>query len=141
MMSVDILPASLPLDASTHFSNVFLPYLESLIENYSSGHCDEYSSALDRATIAAKGQLVGKHNWLQSSVDKFYASAAPQSKSETESSLLGNTATDEPASQPGVVKKKKLLMLGSGMVAGPAVDEIAKRADVQLLIGTNHVHN
>jgi alpha-aminoadipic semialdehyde synthase len=139
MMSVDILPASLPLDASKHFSKVFLPYMESLIENYTSGHCDEYASALDRATIAANGQLVGKHNWLQGSVDKLYTSAAAQAKTAHKESVPPivkvTPEADKPVAQPGIVKKKKLLMLGSGMVAGPAVDEIAKRADVQLLIG------
>ncbi|KAF9466713.1 Saccharopine dehydrogenase-domain-containing protein [Collybia nuda] len=140
MMSVDILPASLPLDASTHFSKVFLPYLESLIENYTSGHCDEYAGALDRATIASNGQLVGKHIWLQSSVDKFYASAALQSTTGAQSAPINTEITPEAgkrATQPGVVKKKKMLMLGSGMVAGPAVDEIAKRPDIQLLIASN----
>jgi alpha-aminoadipic semialdehyde synthase len=30
--------------------------------------------------------------------------------------------------------RKKVLMLGSGMVAGPAVDEICKRRDVEILV-------
>lgn len=87
--------------------------------------------ALDRATIARNGKLVGKHGWLQEAVNTFY---------ETSNDVLQKDEKEErnelqPAQQPAVLRKKKLLMLGSGMVAGPAVDEIAKRADVQLLVG------
>lgn len=134
MMSVDILPASLPFDASKHFSSVFLPYLESLIKEYTGIlERDEYTVALDRATIARNGKLVGKHGWLQEAVNTFY---------ETSNDVLQKDEKEErnelqPAQQPAVLRKKKLLMLGSGMVAGPAVDEIAKRADVQLLVASN----
>jgi alpha-aminoadipic semialdehyde synthase len=134
MMSVDILPTSLPLDASKHFSSVLLPYVESLIKSLGTSvtrtgvaESDEYTQALDRATIADKGKLVGKHGWLQQAIDKFHLDdvfdPAPLAKKKA-----GNQ-------QPPVLKMKKLLMLGSGMVAGPAVDEIAKRRDVQLVIG------
>jgi alpha-aminoadipic semialdehyde synthase len=125
-MSVDILPASLPLDASKHFSSVLLPYLSSLIKKYTSSteEGDEYTPALGQATIAEDGVLIGKHKWLHHSVDKFYAENT------------GNVQKHKVEPKPvGVVRKKKLLMLGSGMVAGPAVDHIAKREDVQLVVG------
>ena len=32
-------------------------------------------------------------------------------------------------------QRKKVLLLGSGMVAGPTVEEICKRPDVDLVIG------
>lgn len=141
-MSVDILPASLPLAASNHFSSALLPYLESLIEGYAITTPDtsapapvrvggdEYTRALDRATIAENGKLVGKYRWLQEAVDKFHAvnsGILPNSKKARKvEQLVGHT---------GILRKKRLLMLGSGMVAGPAVDVIAKRGDVQLMIG------
>lgn len=121
MMSVDILPASLPFDASQHFSKALLPYLESVIKQYTSGTHDEYASALERATIAEEGRLIDQHEWLQVAVDKFYTQGTKAS------------ATDYQEIVPPV--KKKILMLGTGMVSGPAVDEIAKRSDVQLMIG------
>ncbi|EFI26592.1 alpha-aminoadipic semialdehyde synthase [Coprinopsis cinerea okayama7 len=36
IMSVDILPASIPLDASKHFSSVLRPYIEAIVEDHSS---------------------------------------------------------------------------------------------------------
>lgn len=35
----------------------------------------------------------------------------------------------------GDLKKKKVLMLGSGMVAGPAIDELVRKGDVHLTVG------
>jgi alpha-aminoadipic semialdehyde synthase len=147
-MSVDILPTSLPLDASTHFSKVLLPYLETLVRRYCSGvprgrsvdreEEGEHAEALDKATIAVDGRLVGRHKWLQEGVDKFYAGMRALPKKEEEGRVKEAVAetTVEKEGQPGaLLRKKRLLMLGSGMVAGPAVEEIAKRGDVQLLIG------
>lgn len=34
-------------------------------------------------------------------------------------------------------EKKKVLLLGSGLVAGPAVDVFVSRGDVELVIGTS----
>ena len=140
-MSVDILPAS------NHFSSALLPYLESLVKRYTNitnsdnstdtkvaADGDEYTRALDRATIAENGKLVGKHGRLQEAVDKIHAvntNAFPNDKEEGRK----QQQQWQPASQMGILRKKKLLMLGSGMVAGPAVDVIAKRGDVQLVIG------
>ncbi|KAJ6557367.1 Saccharopine dehydrogenase-domain-containing protein [Mycena vulgaris] len=137
MMAVDILPASIPLDASEHFSAALVPYLDTLIQHYRTGKWGALGSALDRATIATNGRLVEKHRWLQESVDKFRAegpvvvAAAPTAHVEVTSDggvVIGSM---------GILRKKKVLLLGSGMVAGPTVDEIARREDVQLLIASN----
>jgi len=116
-MSVDILPSELPLDSSKYFSSKFLPYLETLIRiEQGKPLCeqDEVNVAvLERATIVKKGKLAPKHEWLQEHLDEL--NVAP------------NVRTPVP--------KKRVLMLGSGMVAGPAVDEISKRKDVELVIG------
>ncbi|KAF9236788.1 Saccharopine dehydrogenase-domain-containing protein [Melanogaster broomeanus] len=120
IMSVDILPSSLPLDASQHFCGVLMPYLQALIKEYRGEPAEpEYSEALKMATVARYGQLQGKHTWLSEPVEKWRLSstAAAQSKS--------------------AVKKKKVLMLGSGMVAGPAVRELCKRSDIELVVGSD----
>lgn len=139
LMAVDILPASLPFDASNHFSEVLLPYLTSLINSYNSEEfeCkedqdrDEYTRALCRATIASGGKLARKHEWLQDSVDKYQAELL-----NSRSPLVGSqNAKATPVSNNTVLRRKNLLMLGSGMVADPAVEEILKRPDVQLVIG------
>ncbi|KAI6001939.1 Saccharopine dehydrogenase-domain-containing protein, partial [Pisolithus albus] len=140
IMSVDILPTGLPLDASNHFSSVLMPYLRALVREYRSvrgsasprKHC-QYEEALERATVAKGGQLVGKHKWLRESVEKWR-------------SALASSAADAMASSTGPVPaentvhgKKNVLMLGSGMVAGPAVEEICKRGDVELIVASNSI--
>lgn len=114
MMAVDILPTALPIDASTHFSSVLLPYLESLIAGYKGSDQRELKGALARATVAEEGKLVEKHAWLGEKVEAWRSNSG-----------IAQTTT----------KKRRVLMLGSGMVAGPAVAEICKRSDIKLTVG------
>ena len=100
-MAVDILPASLPREASEHFSQALTPYLRALVRDEKSG---EEADALDRATIARDGKLTERFTWLKERIGKGE-------------------------------RKKRVLVLGSGMVARPAVDELAKRADVHVIVG------
>ena len=116
-MAVDILPTALPIDASTHFSNVLVPYLESLITGYKRSDQGKLKGALDRATVAQGGQLLERHAWLGQKVEAWRASSA--GKAQT------------------TMRKHRVLMLGSGMVAGPAISEICKRGDIELLVGTS----
>jgi alpha-aminoadipic semialdehyde synthase len=135
MMAVDILPASIPLDASEHFSNALVPYLENLIEHYKTGIWGPHRKALSDATIASNGRLVSKHRWLQESIDKFRAEG-PVTVATPPPAQVEITADDGVVvGSMGILRKKKVLLLGSGMVAGPVVQEIARREDVQLLIG------
>ena len=80
---------------------------------------------LDRATIARDGKLLGKHNWLLDKVNKWRSSNAAAYPSSGVVQRKGD----------GIKLKKKVLMLGSGMVAGPALDAICKRGDVELIVG------
>ncbi|KAF9039350.1 Saccharopine dehydrogenase-domain-containing protein [Panaeolus papilionaceus] len=145
MMSVDILPASIPLDASKHFSSALGPYLKGLIDCQLNPGTAEYPEALARARIATGGFLTAKHKWLQPAVDEVYNASA-------QSSAAGVKPREEQKEKPRVEeqrsvkpevasrlpeKKHKILMLGSGMVAGPAVDLLAGSSDVQLVIGSN----
>ncbi|KAF6741180.1 Saccharopine dehydrogenase-domain-containing protein [Ephemerocybe angulata] len=181
LMSVDILPTALPLEASEHFSARLLPYLQALLDYPSlrttglvastsassststsvsknkdgSGKEDgrALAEALERATIARGGKLMEKHKWLQPAVDTFYAqsratsSASATSAAPAESNLAkGETAKGESVKGQDTKKgsegeaprtKKRILMLGSGMVAKPAVDMIAGHTDVELVIASN----
>jgi len=116
-MSVDILPSELPLDSSKYFCSKFLPYLETLIRMEQGKPLSERDKVnagiLERGTIVNKGKLAPRHEWLQEHLDKL------------------NTGPDVNMSVP----KKRVLLLGSGMVAGPTVDAISKRKDVELVIG------
>lgn len=115
MMAVDILPTALPVDASTHFSNVLLPYLESLIAGYRGSYQGKLKDALGRATVAEEGQLVGKHAWLGEKVEAWRSGTSGKAQM--------------------TARKQRVLMLGSGMVAGPAVSEICKQSNIELIVG------
>lgn len=115
MMAVDILPTALPVDASTHFSNVLVPYLESIIAGYKDPNQGGFKAALDRATVAQEGKLIEKHAWLGEKVEAWRSSSS--GKSQT------------------TARKQRILVLGSGMVTGPAISEICKRDDIELIVG------
>ncbi|KAF8882271.1 Saccharopine dehydrogenase-domain-containing protein [Infundibulicybe gibba] len=137
MMAVDILPATIPLDASQHFSDALRPYLDAVVDTHSGINPRETAvlAALERATISQGGHLREKHRWLQGSVDKWHAgnsTTASVGDAQTKPLHQGDKSV-------GAGKKRRVLMLGSGMVAGPAVDEIAKREDVLLVIASNSV--
>ena len=93
---------------------------------------------LERATIASGGVLADKHQWLQPSVDEFRKARQPKETAPdaiwSESAELCEAETTT-AAATGHTRKKRILMFGSGMVAAPAVDFIAQRSDVELIIG------
>lgn len=122
-MSVDILPTALPLDASEAFSKSCLPYVRALVRQYKGVKQDkEYereNDTLERAAVAKGGILIGKHEWLYENVKEV----CKQDKADS-----------APAAE--LPQRKTVLLLGSGMVAKPTVDEICSRKDIDLIIGT-----
>lgn len=126
-MAVDILPTALPREASQHFSDVLQPYLRAVLARYRApgGHAaaaeQGMEKALERATIASGGVLREEHKWLEGPLGVWRTGVA--------------SAEEEKARAPVPGRRKRVLMLGSGMVAGPAVDEIARHGDVELLVG------
>ena len=138
-MSVDILPTALPLESSEHFSNVLLPYLRTLIRSYRDGNSTSIvqpeekkrAEALERATIARDGVLQNNHKWLEEPLGVWKEGLQAASTSVSQVSGTSTTKTPPPAKQ----RKKRVLVLGSGMVAGPAVDEICSWGDVELVVG------
>lgn len=138
VVAVDILPASLPRDASIHFSGKLLRYVRSIVNDYKGikGEDAEASDSLERATIASEGQLRQRHEWLAEKVEVWRSSQGSQTDdkrpaSDTHSEIGGGRRIFE--------RKKRVLVLGSGMVAGPAVDELAARPDVELIVGEYHI--
>ncbi|KAI0268740.1 Saccharopine dehydrogenase-domain-containing protein [Gloeopeniophorella convolvens] len=131
VVAVDILPASLPRDASVHFSDKLLRYVRSLVDGYrgSEGEGADATEALKRATIAGGGKLQRGHEWLGGKVEAWRAAQTSQPESSASTSL-------ENKGQAGAIKKR-VLVLGSGMVAGPAVDELAARPDIELIVASN----
>lgn len=73
---------------------------------------DEIDKTLARAMIVDDGVLQKPHDWLEKNVRNWKKAA------------------------PGAgCQKKRILLLGSGLVAGPAVDVFLARPDVSLVIG------
>ena len=132
IVAVDILPASLPRDASIHFSGKFLPYARSIVNDYKGikGEDAETSNSVKRATIASEGRLQPGHEWLGEKVEVWRRSQRSEDKRPTPDISPGNDGM-----RRTVERKKRVLVLGSGMVAGPAVDELAARPDVELIVG------
>ena len=144
IMSVDILPASIPLDASKSFSSALEPYLANLIGHITMPTFDgTLPPDLERATIASDGVLADKHQWLQPSVDELRKASRSEEMAPDE--ILLESAepckTESTTTVAGHTRKKRILMLGSGMVAAPAVDFIAQRSDVELMIGISKKKN
>jgi alpha-aminoadipic semialdehyde synthase len=138
MMSVDILPTSIPLDASKSFTSTLEPYLTNLIGYITMPTFDgTLPPDLERATIVSGGVLADKHQWLQPSVDEFRKArrSVETAPDEIWSESAEPCETETTTTATGHTRKKRILMLGSGMVAAPAVDFIAQRSDVQLIIG------
>ncbi|TFK51437.1 hypothetical protein OE88DRAFT_1718878 [Heliocybe sulcata] len=140
VMAVDILPSSLPLDASQHFSKGILPYLQTLIKGYrGEGSRDEgIERALERATVTRGGKLQGGNRWLEEPLSAWRASLSATTSCSMPSSTSASTSTSEKAVGAGG-RKKRVLLLGSGMVAGPVVERLGSRADVEVVVASNAV--
>ncbi|KAF9530085.1 Saccharopine dehydrogenase-domain-containing protein [Crepidotus variabilis] len=183
MMSVDILPASMPLDASKHFSKALRPYLRDLVGEYTfrgsltrkrgygdvdldlAGYEGRYTEALRKATIAQGGMLRGEWKGLLWEGVREFAGApfggAIESARKAEMKALEDKDKDKVAAKEeedhphvktsvkaggatsggggrgGVGEKKRVLLLGSGMVAQPAVDYLVAKLGVKLVIASN----
>lgn len=130
MMAVDILPTSIPLDASKGFSKGVKDYLKGVINRYEKKQGKEHiEQALHRATVTQGGKLVDKHQWLWEGVQRSRAEAG---SSQSSVASVGSNASSQ---QP-----RRILLLGSGMVAGPAIELIRDRArseggKLQLVVG------
>lgn len=142
ILSVDNLPTEFPLEASNHFSESLLPFVKELVKKMSpTGLCfcfgilwsqktiskfplplfdpqakgNAQHPVIARATIAENGKLAAAHSHLKDLVDK-----ATVPKPQT-------TSTRK--------ETKRVLLLGSGMVAGPLVEYLLRMEDVHVIIG------
>ncbi|KAM0745747.1 hypothetical protein T439DRAFT_318945 [Meredithblackwellia eburnea MCA 4105] len=117
--SIEILPSELPLDASTHFSESITPYLYSLLKDPASANAeDQFARALRRATIVDQGNLTKEH-------ERLYAVLKDRKDDTKERTSMQ------------AVKRQKVVLLGSGLVAAPAVKVLTSRPNVDLIIASN----
>ncbi|KAL1942345.1 hypothetical protein VTO73DRAFT_6409 [Trametes versicolor] len=139
IMAVDILPTALPLEASQHFAGAFLPYLRSVLAGYSNAgpgrepNSEGIRESLERATVTRGGELSDAFGWLRGPLCVW-----KDSLPEAAQSTNGFAEDAKPAAPTsGAQPRKKVLMLGSGMVAPPAVAELCRRADVDVVVASN----
>ena len=92
------------------------------------------AEALERATIVKDGRLMGQHHWLGPRVDAWRATAQSEDV-PTLNPVTGGRVVNR-GRQVG--RRKRVLLLGSGLVAGPAVELFTARSDLQLYIGMSH---
>ncbi len=154
MMAVDILPTTIPLDASRHFSSKLEPYLWALIRQMRGepleGDEVKHAEALDRATITRGGRLAKQHEWLYDEVKK--AQPLILKLPVTGNVPLVQSSSTPPDAHPESVSKplrtrhpkKKILLFGSGMVAKPFVQTIWNHIEQQdpsleLLVASNNI--
>lgn len=113
-----------------------------LIEQRLTGKVGDYSSALESATIAKMGHLTKKHEWLRPLAEPYILSPKEERKKIKEdrgerlppqSKSIGQQAATERESREG--GRKRVLLLGSGMVAQPVVDYLVCKHGVKLMIG------
>nr|XP_019046253.1 alpha-aminoadipic semialdehyde synthase [Kwoniella bestiolae CBS 10118]OCF25183.1 alpha-aminoadipic semialdehyde synthase [Kwoniella bestiolae CBS 10118] len=115
--SIDILPTELAADASAHFSSKILPYVRMALFPDTEGDKAGEEDTLQRAKIVDRGELLEPHRWLLP-------------RAEAWSSNIKGVRQGT---------KKKVLLLGSGLVAGPAVEVFAARSDVHLAVASNNL--
>jgi len=91
---------------------------------------DEIDKTLERAKIVNEGVITSEHSWLAPRVEGWRNTQAGSSRS-------ASTTDAAQAVKSSIMKDKreKVLLLGSGLVAGPAVDVFVSRGDVELVIG------
>ncbi|KAH6597557.1 hypothetical protein BASA61_003126 [Batrachochytrium salamandrivorans] len=109
IMSIDNLPTELPLEASEYFSTALVPFISELAK----GNADH--PVIQRAAITTtKGELVDKYKHLKSSLP-----------------MHGHSGSAK------VTGSKKVLLLGSGFVAGPLVDYLLRTPGTHVTIASN----
>ncbi|KAG0359381.1 Saccharopine dehydrogenase-domain-containing protein [Gamsiella multidivaricata] len=124
IMSVDILPSELPLESSQHFSESLYPFIKELIRD------NHDHPVLAGATIADSGSLKPAHKGLSEVLKNAHAK-------ETLAKLKSSLGTTGETSVGMGIKPKKVLLCGSGFVAGPLVDYLLRDPNVSITIASN----
>ncbi|BGP19894.1 hypothetical protein JCM10213_008632 [Rhodosporidiobolus nylandii] len=114
LSSVEILPSAFPLDATLSFSSSLLPYLRRLLDEPlpppgAAAEPESIEAALRRATLVRDGKLEEKHRWLEGLLESELAPATRQ----------------------------KAVLLGAGLVAGPALKTLAARENLDIVVASN----
>ncbi|KAF9949515.1 hypothetical protein BGZ65_007263, partial [Modicella reniformis] len=120
IMSVDILPSELPLESSQHFSDSLYPFIKELIRD------NNDHPVLAGATIAENGSLKPAHEGLAKNLKDTHAKERLARIKSATTVDVGKTT-----------KAKRVLLCGSGFVAGPLVDYLLRDPNVHITIASN----
>ncbi|KAK3818823.1 MAG: Saccharopine dehydrogenase-domain-containing protein [Benniella sp.] len=120
IMSVDILPSELPLESSQHFSDSLYPFVKELIRD------NNEHPVLAGATITENGSLKPAHEGLTKILERTHAKER-----------LATIKATAAGTGKGPAKAKKVLLCGSGFVAGPLVDYLLRDPNVHVTIASN----
>ncbi|KAG5458902.1 MAG: Saccharopine dehydrogenase-domain-containing protein, partial [Olpidium bornovanus] len=129
VLSVDNLPTEFPLEASNHFSECLLPFVKEMVRRQFAD-CPWFGTTakenwdhpvLKRAIIAEGGNLAQSYTHLKRAIEKSVGSSPVE--------MVTCTTRGR--------ESKRVLLLGSGMVAGPLVDYLLRIEDVHVVIASN----
>ncbi|XP_071082800.1 alpha-aminoadipic semialdehyde synthase, mitochondrial-like [Haliotis cracherodii] len=122
--SIDNMPAQIPREATDFFGSLLLPYVKDMLKSEAKHSFEEYdcSPVVRNAVIASNGSLAPNYEYIdvlrQKAKDKRRASHKAQRTSS------------------GI--EKRVLLLGAGYVAGPAVDYLLRDSSTHVTVASQY---
>lgn len=112
--SIDNMPAQMPREATEYFGSLLLPYVPEILKSDATSAFEDYDAnpTVKNAVIASNGKLTPNFEYI--STLRLKSLSAKKSKVV-----------------PG---QKKVLVLGAGYVAGPAVEYLSRDNNVQVSV-------
>ncbi|KAJ3784776.1 Saccharopine dehydrogenase-domain-containing protein [Lentinula aff. detonsa] len=133
IQSVDILPASLPLDSSVHFSNGLRRYLWGVVRRGKREFGSLASSnSNSNSTFPSPSPSGISTNPTTLTPPGITTTTTTTTTTESQNQNQNGIKETKPKTKP---KPKKILILGTGMVAAPAVRWIVRRMGMGVGVG------
>ncbi|XP_053378089.1 alpha-aminoadipic semialdehyde synthase, mitochondrial-like isoform X2 [Mercenaria mercenaria] len=112
--SIDNMPAQMPREATEYFGSLLLPYISEILKSDATSSFEDYNAnpTVKNAVIASNGKLTPNFEYI--------AALRKKSLSSKKSKVV-----------PG---QKKVLILGAGYVAGPAVEYLSRDSNVKVTV-------
>ncbi|KAL4226643.1 hypothetical protein ACF0H5_014624 [Mactra antiquata] len=112
--SIDNMPAQMPREATEYFGSLLLPYIPEILKSDAKSTFEDYDAdpTVKNAVIASNGKLTPNFEYI--------AELRKKSMSSKKSKVV-----------PG---QKKVLVLGAGYVAGPAVEYLSRDKNTQVTV-------
>lgn len=116
VLAVDNLPTEIPVDATNYFGESLLPWIEPLVRNDASKPLEQQSLPLPlrNAVITTHGKLAPNHQYIAK-------------------------LREERAKNVTVIKSKKILVLGSGLVSPPCIEYLCRFRDNSVTVASANI--